>query len=315
MPKELTVFDDEHPLPQDAVDADGLRRYMTQESDKQLARLMPKDKKTLPDYRRVLGTALRVMITDTLPNSADIEHQRLGVSVEGDEKINLGRKGQKENISTFFMRGKEFNGKVVVWIHPEGVASLWNKGKVVPAAQEIIDKKGAILAVDVFLAGSSFKDAKPHPISKGYSGFTFGYNRPLLANRVHDILTAVAYAKGRKESKTVDLVGFGKAGPWVALARGLCGNTVARTAADLDQFRFENIKTMNDEMMLPGALKYGGLPALTAPAAPHEIYLHNTSGISDTWLRAAYKASGQPANLHWQEGKSDDLQVIQWLLR
>ena len=31
-------------------------------------------------------------------------------------------------------------------------------------------------------------------------------------------------------------------------------------------------------MMLPGALKYGGLPALAALAAPGELYVHNHHG-------------------------------------
>ena len=31
-------------------------------------------------------------------------------------------------------------------------------------------------------------------------------------------------------------------------------------------------------MMLPGALKYGGLLALAGTIAPHELYLHNAKG-------------------------------------
>jgi len=316
-PKELSVFDDQHPLPKDAVDAKGLRQYMGRESDKQLTRLMPSDANSLADYRRVLGTALRVMITDTLPSPAEVETPLRVASIIPDgnvkETIILSRKGQKEAVPGAFILGKDFNGRVVVWIHPEGSASLWEKGKLAPAAQAVLDKKGAILAVDVFLTGSVKKDRGA--IDKNYAGYTFGYNRPLLANRVHDILTAVAFAKGIKGTKNVDLVGFGKAGPWVALARGLCGDAVARTAADLDQFRFDSILSMNDEMMLPGALKYGGMPALTALAAPHEVYLHNTSGVSDSWLRSAYKAAGQSGNLNWREEQAEDRQVVDWLLR
>ena len=316
-PKELSVFDDQHPLPKDAVDAKGLRQYMTRESDKQLTRLMPSDANSLADYRRVLGMALRVMITDTLPSPAEVEAPLRVASIIPDgnvkETIILSRKGQNEAVPGAFILGKDFNGRVVVWVHPGGSASLWEKGKLTPAAQAILDKKGAILAVDVFLTGSAKKDRGA--IDKNYAGYTFGYNRPLLANRVHDILTAVAHAKGVKGVKHVDLVGFGKAGPWVALARGLCGDAVSRTATDLDQFRFDSILSMNDEMMLPGALKYGGMPALTALAAPHEVYLHNTSGVSDSWLRSAYKAAGQPGNLNWRENKAEDRQVVDWLLR
>src|SRR5262249_19798788 len=149
--------------------------------------------------------------------------------------------------------------------------------KLVPAARKIIDKKAAIFAPDLFVTGE-FGDAKPQPVAKkweNYAGYYYGYNRPLLANRVHDILTAVAMAKGHEKVEKVHLIGFEKAGPWVLLARGLCGDAVARTGADFDDFRFEKVRAPYDEMMLPGAVKYGGLPALAALAAPGELYLHN----------------------------------------
>jgi hypothetical protein len=318
IPTELSVFDDQHPLPKDAVDVRGLRHYMSRESDKQLAGLMPNDAKSLAEYRRVLGTALRVMITDSLPSPADVEARMRASSLLLDgtaqQKIVLSRKGQNEWIPATYLLGKVSTGRLVVWVHPEGSASLREKNQLVPAAKKLLDRGSAILAVDVFRTGP-VKGTKATPINSTYAGYTFGYNRPLLANRVHDILTGVAFAQGMKGVSSIDLVGFGKAGPWVALARGLCGNKVAHTAADLDQFRFENILSMNDDMMLPGALKYGGMPALTALAAPNELYLHNTRGIGDTWLRAAYKAAGKAGNLHWREDKAGDSQIVEWLLR
>src|SRR5262249_12325499 len=161
-------------------------------------------------------------------------------------------------------------------------------------AQAVIDRQAAILAVDVFGTGE-FEDAKLPPVNDKFAGYTFGYNRPLLANRVHDILTAIALAKGHEETKTVHLVGFDRAGRWVALARGLCGDAVARTAVDFDRFRFEKVVTVTDEMMLPGALKYGGLGALAALAAPGELLVHDHRGTGmGQWLNAAYKAAGHP---------------------
>ena len=155
------------------------------------------------------------------------------------------------------------------------------------------------------------------PINSSYAGFTFGYNRPLLANRVHDILTAVGYAKERmRDAKTVHLVGFGEAGPWVALARGLCGDAVSRTAVDLNQFRFEKVRRVTDDMMLPGALKYGGLAALASLAAPGELYVHNMRGTgSGQWLKAAYEAAGKPDRLERSGPKVSDDKVVEWLLR
>ncbi len=77
------------------------------------------------------------------------------------------------------------------------------------------------------------------------------------------------------------------------LAKALAGDAVAKTAADLNQFRFESIKETADPMMLPGAVKYGGLPAFLALCAPGEVFVHNHRGTASGRLpRAAYEAAG-----------------------
>jgi dienelactone hydrolase len=318
-PKELSVFDDKHPQPSDAVSAEQLRKYLTETSDKQINALQPKDAAGLKEYQRVVGSALRELIGDTLPAAQAVESNEIGDKQEKDglvfRRYVLSRKGADEAIPAVGIMGKEFNGTVVVWIHPDGKSSLWKDGKLTPPAQQIIDRKAAILGVDVFLTGE-YGDARPMPINAQYAGYTFGYNRSLLANRVHDILTAVTFARGHKSTKSVDLVGWDRAGPWVVLARALAGDGVARTAADAQQFRFENVKSMTDDMLLPGALKYGGLSAFAGLCAPHEVYIYNTgaAGIGP-WLKPAYAASAKPEHLQQVADKAAAEKVVEWLLR
>jgi dienelactone hydrolase len=324
--EELSVYNDEHPRPKDAVNAERLRTYITEASDKQINALMPKDAKSLAEYQRVIGTALRVMITDQLPVSANVrEKEKFEITKKDGVTIRrflLERVGPDEAIPALTIRGEAFDGTVVVWIHPEGKSSLFKDGKLVPAARKIIDGKGAIFAVDVFGTGELSLE-QPQAINKEFAGYTFGYNRPVLANRVHDILTAVGHAKvvfddlrRRDQVKTVHLVGWEKAGPWVLLARGLCGDKVARTAADWNLFRFEKVRSVNDEMMLPGALKYGDLSALAALAVPHELYIHNNRGSgAGRWLKAAYEAAGAADKLKTGGDKATPETVVEWLLR
>jgi dienelactone hydrolase len=318
-PKELSVYDEQHPRPPDATDADGLRNYLTTLSHKQIAALMPKDATGLAELRRVLGTALRVMIGDRLPAASEVEAKEVGDKEERDglewRKYLLSRKGQGEAISAIGIKGPEFDGTVVLWVHPAGKASLFQNGKLVAEAQRILDKKAAIFAPDVFLTGE-FHGTTPPEVNQTYAGYTFGYNRPLLANRVHDILTAVAYVKSHERVKTVHLVGLEQAGPWVLLARALCGDAVARTASDFARFRFENVRKTTDEMMLPGALKYGGLPAFAALCAPGELFVHNDQGMgSGDWLKPVYKAAGAEGHLHRLPEKASPEKVVDWLLR
>lgn len=335
-PQQLKVYDEQHPRPQDAVDASRLRQYLTEASDKQIAALRPlpaspippegnkDEKKTLAEYRRVLGTALRVMVNDQLPSGEEVEAKNVGDKEKQGglqwRQLLLSRKGQGEQVPAIGLRGEKFGGTVVVWVHPEGKKSLWQDGKLVPAAQQVLDRGAALLAIDAYGTGE-LQLEKPLAVNEGFAGYTFGYNRPLLAQRIHDILTAVAYARSHDQTKTVHLAGIKEAGPWVLLARALCGDTVSRTAADADGFRFEKVTKTSDEMMLPGALKYGGLEALAALAAPGELLVSQPSEAGvEKWLKPVYKAAGASDNLQVRAEKIDpakasETNAVTWLLR
>ncbi|HLJ93040.1 MAG TPA: hypothetical protein VKU02_07595 [Gemmataceae bacterium] len=317
-PRQLSVYDEQDPRPADVSDAATLRKTMSEASDGQIAALLPKDVSSQKDFRHIVGTALRVMVGDQMPAFGDVQVQDVNRPAEQDgvrfQKLLLGRKGEGEQLPAVLLRGPSFDGTVVVWIHSAGKSSLLDGGQLVPAAKQILAKHAAILAVDVFLTGE-FQGAKAPPVDAKYAGFTFGYNRPLLANRVHDILTVIAYAKGLQGTKKVDLIGLEAAGPWVVLARALCGDAVERTAADCHQFRFDKVASVDDEMMLPGGVKYGGLPAFAALCAPHPLFVHNHQGTgTEQWLQAAYGPNGDSA-LRRASQKASPAEVVEWVLR
>src|SRR5207253_7167301 len=66
-PKELSVFDAEHPRPKDELKAPELREVMTKASDEQMKKLEPKDAASLAEFKRVVGTALRAMVNSGRP--------------------------------------------------------------------------------------------------------------------------------------------------------------------------------------------------------------------------------------------------------
>ncbi len=321
LPAELSVYDEAHPRPKDELDAVALRQKMTEAAEKQIKALEPNDAKTLAEFRRVVGTALRVMVDDALPGSDAVEQKRMDVpevALTDTIKIHqavIGRKGIKEAIPAIGVVGPEFDGTVVLWIHPKGKASLFEKGELIPAAKAILDKKAAILAPDVFQTGELTAD-KPFAVDPKFAGFTFGYNRTLFGQRVHDILTAIRLGHDHPVCKKLHIVGWSEAGPWVAAARALSGDLIGRTAIDMNQFRFENVKTTSDEMMVPGAVKFGGLPAFIALCAPHEVLAHNHTGTHSGQLsRAAYDATDAANKLTRSPAKMKDMEVVEWLLK
>ncbi len=297
-PAELTVYDAEHPRPKDELTAVDLRMTMTANAEKQLAALEPKDAKSLAEFKRVSGTALKALIGESLPEPGTLEAGKPaevklpdGVSMH---LASFGRKGQGDKIvMAGVLKGKAAPETVVIWVSPDGKASLIQKGELHPAAKKLIDAGYGIVAPDVFQTGE-IKGEKPPAVDPNYAGFTYGYNRSVFANRVHDIHTAVLFARDMVKAKTIHLVGWDGAGPWVVAARALCGDAVSKTVADLNQFRFENVTTTGDENMLPGALKMGGLPAMLALCAPHAVLAHNHQGTHTGDLpKAAYTAAGK----------------------
>jgi dienelactone hydrolase len=305
-PKDLSVYDAEHPRPKDELPTEKLRHRMTESAEKQAATLTADD----------LRTALRAMVGGGLPANGMVESDAdqfdLTDGLRG-ARVVISRKGSGEQVPAIALRGKDYDGTLVVWVHPKGKSSLFAGGKLAPEARAILDAKGGILAIDCLRTGEAGGDKPAPAVDKNYAGYTFGYNRPLLADRVRDILSAVAAARAQPDVKRIHLVGWGEAGPWAVLARGLCGDAVTRTAADCNGFRFEKVTDTNDPMLLPGALKYGGLPAFASLAAPGELWLSRFA--DDGRVAAAFKKASAEGKLKVEEGAADGGKVVGWLLR
>jgi len=317
-PAELSVFDDGHPRPAAELPADKLREAMTKAADAQMAKLVPKDAATLAEFRRVVGTALRVMVGSDLPAAAEYRAGSFTADRDGVkwQRPVFGRVGGKDAVpASRVFRQDAKPGKVVVWLHPKGKASLFEGDTLVPAARALVAAGYAVVAPDLFGVGGQTPQT-PLAVDKVYAGFTYGYNSSALANRVQDALTAVGFAASQLKAETVYLVGSGECGPVAVLAKALAGDKVTKLAADVNQFRFEAIKDAADPMMLPGAAKFGGLPAFLALCAPGPVLVHNHRGTASGKLsKAAFDAADAGDKLTRTDEKLDDAKVVEWLLK
>jgi pimeloyl-ACP methyl ester carboxylesterase len=290
---------------------------LTEASDEQIAALTPKNAEGLKEFQRVVGTALRAMVNSELPKEADERRTGAAFLASGDviSRTVISHKGEKDGVPCSHLIGKKGGPTVVVWLHPDGQSSLVEKGKVTPAAGALINAAHIVLAPDLLgTGGNAFP--KPPVVDQKFAGYTYGYNRTLLANRVADALLAIAVARTVKGVKNVHVVGWGAFGVVAILAKALAGDAVTKTAADFNQFRFEDIKDVADPMILPGAVKYGGLGAFLALCAPGEVLVHNHKG-TDTGKasRAAYEAAGAGTKMTRNPEKLDDAKVVEWLVK
>jgi hypothetical protein len=327
---ELTVFDAAHPRPKDATDAAGLRAEMTRASDKQMAALA-RDAST---YRETVGTALRAMINDPIaaPGSIDAVEGTFR-ELKGDgfsvHQALLTRKGSGEVVPAVGLipskpgQGGSDGGRemkfaaIVIWSHPDGKRSLFQADGVtpVPAVRWLLDKNVAVLSGDVFLTGEFAPATRPRvKDQEKFAGYNDGYNRTVLANRVRDTLTLLAYAQMNKPP-AIHLVAFDKAGVWAMLARAAAGDAIARAAIDLNGFDFTQVHDSDDEMMLPGGLKYGGLLGFaplfgTNPGATELFRAPNTT---PPWLNASLLGPRTSIRRDATAPQADGM--VQWLLK
>ena len=332
--RELTVFDAKHPRPKDEKDVAALRAAMTEASDKQWASYLPTDALSLDRFLTKGRSALRAMTGDGLlaeydqaPASkhggANLRSAVVSTAAQPPrqnpdgltwERWTIERPSSKTKTPAVLVYKRNTRPKsILVWVDPKGKSSILDGDKPSEVARTALDGGAAIIAIDMLGTGEWPHEAAL-AVDQRYAGYTYGYNLPLLSQRVEDILNAVAIA--HDIGPHVSLVGVGSAGPAVLLANSLCGNTVTRCAADASKFNFANVTKTGDPMMLPGALKYGGLDCLASLNAPCPLLIHNSEGSAlGHWLQAAYKASGHPENLELKTEAQTPAEVMAWLVQ
>ena len=277
-PKDLSVYDAEHPRPPDALDATALRQRLTDASNHQIAELATKP----AEYAKMLRVALRVMLSEPgegLPAKGDVLAGRLSgprkVGTILVEKGFIRRSSSAEQVPFAAVFPQEWNGTVVVWVHPDGKASLLDGDKLAAGAQKLVDAKSAVIAADLFLTGE-YLTGKPGagPQARG-GGSIQSQSSAIGESPLRRIYAGVQPQPAREPRprsaddhcpgprlgriQTTPIGRFGEAGPWHFLARAVAGDAVDRAAIDLNGFDFDQVTDGSDAMMLPGALKYGGI--------------------------------------------------------
>ena len=160
---------------------------------------------------------------------------------------------------------------------------------------------------------SNTGEAKAERADRGY--FTT-YNRTDTAERVQDILTAIAYLKGRSDVVRVNLVGLEQFGPLTLLANGLAGNTVSRCAIDAAKFASADDAGFMSQLFTPSLRRAGDLRAAMALSAPRPLFIHNTGEAFDQqWAPAAYAAGGALRNARVDKNPAAEAELVTFLTR
>jgi hypothetical protein len=321
---ELSVWDDAHPKPPGGPEFERkLLRWWHEDAQKQI-----KQANVSTDaYRKTVGGAVDVLIGRPMPAAGEITYEQLTKEEHGKYwtiggMIRQASRHEENPVLAFYPN--EWNGRVVVWIHPDGKAGLCDAaggaGQPSRDVQKLVDAGIAVMGIDLVHQGEFLKDGEPYTRTarvknpRESAAYTFGYNPTVFAQRVHDVLKLVSFVKHHEKApKVVDLVGLRGAGHWVAAARAQAGDAVTHTVVDTQGFRFGSVTEIHSPDFLPGGAKYGDLPGMLSLGAPGALWLGGETPEGISMVKAAFKRAHAPDQLALPAA-ADAGTAVDWLL-
>jgi dienelactone hydrolase len=296
---EATVWTSDHPAPAGGEAHErAVLSWWSRDTAAQLAAL-PGDATSLQSWRGVVGGALDAIIGRRMPDAGEITVAADTTSANGLQQ----RRGfliwakRDEAVPFLQLDALTPRGDVVVWLSGKGTSGLFGPdGKPRAGVQTLLDRGMRVIGLDLFGTG---EDTQRLVENRKSAAFTFGYNPPLIVERVHDVLAALAYARSQAgPAHRVLLAGLGRSeAAWAALARAQAGAIVDAAAIETGGFRFADVASMSDPALLPGGAKYGDLPAWLALQAPGALWMAGESRVAAAPVITAYRAAGAPKAL------------------
>ncbi len=326
--QELTVWTAEHPKPvaTDEAERKAVHAFY-QDAAAPIRALDPSTKAGWDEYRRVVGGAIEVMVGHGLPEKDGVSYDVTAEKEIAGGRANYRRLSNREHgsqLPAVFLTPTNWNKQIVIWAHDDGLAGLFtSEGQPRPFIAKLLAAGMAVAGLDLLYQGElrpdgeTLKEARTVNNPRQFAGFTLGYNHPLFAQRVHDILTAVSHCQHRSPRPTaIHLVGLGEVGPVVAAATAVAGDAVAKLAIGTGGFRFASITEIRDPRLWPGAVKYGDVPGLLSLCAPHPLWLAGEGAKAPEIVAKCYAGAGSGNEVTTFQGPAakSAAAAAEWLL-
>lgn len=299
--EELSVWNKKYPAPpSDEQSEIKILHTLAKNNAAQIKRLTPHDQKSLAEYRRVVGGAIEVMVGRSLPEADDLESETISEEKKDGYRqyyTLIKNKRFGEATPALFLLPDQWNQKLVIWLHDQGKSGLFDQDEDLTAPiQRLVDAGTAVAGIDVLYQGA-FNQNQPAPTEmpvvknpREFAGYTLGYNHPVFAKQVHDILNVLSFAKHHESNpQSICLAGFGFSGVRAAAACAHSPNLVNQLAVDTGGFRFAEITEIRDLRLWPGAVKYGDVAGLLSLCQPASIWI---AGTVPKLVQATYKSAG-----------------------
>jgi len=309
--EDLLVWDGRE-KPAEALDQAGLIQAHIDRATDHIAAAEPETPEDLTALRESLGSTLEHSLNVSLPEAVDAE--ALGsIDLGGREATRylLSGTDRGDAVPVLLLKPTEDASDCVVVVDDGGSRALLDRDlSPRTLVAELLEGGKAVLLVDCFGLGEHMPPGGEDTRDK--SGFFTTFNRTDTAERVQDILTAIAYADSRIDIDRVDLIGLGDAGLWCLLARAFAPD-VDRAALDMAEFAGDDHAYL-DRLFVPLLRRAGGIQTAGALSAPGKLLLHHTGEHLDTaFIKSAYAAADARPALRIIEGRAPSRAIVEWL--
>ncbi|WP_166822251.1 alpha/beta hydrolase family protein [Thalassoroseus pseudoceratinae] len=308
---ELTVWTDEYPKPASDEDAEiaAIKSFYELAVEPVEKALAPKTPAEREHFLKVIGGAWRTMIGRDLPRRDFVETKTIRQTDTADSttRFQVARYlPGNEEVPFVLITPNDWNHETVILTHGQGKSTWFKQGKLQADVQEFLADGYAVAMPDLLYQGEfldadqEWNETRTVKNPREFAGYTAGYNHPLFAKRVHDVLTVTQALPETTEN--VHLVGVAGTGAITAAAKFIAGPAIASLAVDTEGFRFEEITSVRDVNFLPGAIKYGDVPALLTLASQQPLWLTGEGSELPTATVA-----WNPKNLRLGSSKADGM--------
>jgi dienelactone hydrolase len=317
-PEDLYTFNDDHPAPADRKTAEQLEKELIDQRTRQIDALAPdRDPTAWEAARSLLLTSLKVRVGLVNPAPAELTQTEVRRANRDDLTVIhalVGRKSEGNQIPVVRLVPANPTGRLTVISSPRGKATLSDAdGHLSPLARALLERGQSVVGFDPFLVGESMDPSAPTTRRPETTHFET-YNPTLAADQMQDLATVLAWARSQPGVREVSLIGQGRSGPQVLLARPALEG-LARTAIDLHEFdEGDGSGDLPAEVDLPGLLQFGGLKAAAALCVPAPLWIDRTGErFAKQWPERAYALADAAQVLRLDSGRAGPEEVARWI--
>ncbi len=215
-------------LPERAVTYTQFVEDRIREAELDVSSLKPSDPASLAKAQAAFRERLELSLLASLPAPDDLLEEVID-TWEGGRKLVIGRAGKGDRLPAVVLSPKRPVATVrpTIIVHEEGSAwvmsSAESRDGLVAA---LLSGGGSVIGIDVFQTAHAERQRQLLELGEVAERYYTVFNRTDDANRVQDVLTAIAYARKSFGTEHVNLVGMGRAGSWALLGRALTDGPV-----------------------------------------------------------------------------------------